>query len=129
MKLIDIAMANIAAGEMAEQPWPYDLALALVKIKKATADEAAFYISKERDIALEYAEFDGGGNMVMTSRGAFKLRDPSKAGEYERLRSELARTETPAPIAAIRVRPPAEIRPAWISALEGFIDFSGGDGA
>ena len=125
MKLIDIVMANIAADEMGQQAWPYDLALALVKVKKATADDAAFFVSKERDLVLKYAELDAAGNLRLTDKGTFIFKDPAKAGEYERLRAELSETDTPAQIAPIKVKPPEEIRPAWISALEGFIEFAG----
>ena len=125
MKLIDVVMAHIAAEEMSSLNWPYDLALALVKVKRATADETAFFVSKERALALEYAALDEFGNMRLTPRGTFIFKEPSKADEYERVRRELADTDAGEHPPAFRVKPPTEIRPAWVEALEGFIEFSG----
>ena len=123
MKLIDIVSAHIAADEMGKQSWPYDLALALVKVKKATADDAEFFSEKERGLVMQYADIDASGNLRLTPNGTFILKDPSTHDEYERARGELSETESQAPMRALRVKPPAEIRPAWLSALEGFIEF------
>ena len=125
MKLIDVVMAHIAADEMSSSNWPYDLALAVVKVKKATADEAAFYITRERDLIMQYAALSEKGNLELTERGTFLFKDSSRAEEYERLRSELADTEAGDRPPAIRVKPPVEIKPAWVAALEGFIEFVG----
>ena len=48
MKLIDVVHAFVATDAMRKLNMSYELALALVRVKKATADEAMFFISKER---------------------------------------------------------------------------------
>ena len=48
MKLIEAVNANLAAQEMSQQRLPYDLALAVVKVKRATADETDFFLREER---------------------------------------------------------------------------------
>ena len=123
MKLMDVVMANIAACEMSAQCWSYGLALALVKVKRATSDEAAFFVDRERALVLEYAALDDGGNLRLTPEGRFVFADPSRAAEYERARAGLGDTEVGVQAGPLRVDAPAEIRPAWIEALEGFIEF------
>lgn len=56
MKLIEAVNANLAAQEMSQQRLPYDLALAVVKVKRATADETDFFLREERALVEEYAD-------------------------------------------------------------------------
>ena len=123
MKLMDAVAAHMAADEMGALTWPFSIALALVKVMKETADDFSFYISKERELAQGYAKLDGCGNMELAQGGRFVFADPSKTQEYERLRSELAGTELGRQPEVIRVAAPEEIRPSWLAALEGFIEF------
>lgn len=125
MKLMKAVRAHLAAEEMGRQSWPYDMALALVKVKKATKEDTDFFIEKERELVLRYAALDERGNVRMTPAGTFLFRDPALGGEYEKARRELGETEIsgdrPAPF---RVKPPAEIKPEFIEALEGFVEFT-----
>ncbi|MCL1819423.1 MAG: hypothetical protein FWG36_02060 [Oscillospiraceae bacterium] len=125
MTLKNIVDAYIAADTMSGQTLPYDLALALVNVKKQTRDEAAFYIEKEHELILRYAALDDDGNIRMTANNTFIFKDMSKAAEYDRARSELGNTPLGRGIldAPIRVKAPAEIKPQFIEALEGFIEF------
>ena len=52
MKLIEAVNANLAAQEMSQQRLPYGLALAVVKVKRATADETDFFLREERALSL-----------------------------------------------------------------------------
>lgn len=125
MKLIEATQAYLAAEEMGRNVWPYDLALALVKVKRATKADADFYVQEERRLVEQYAELDEKGRMRLTPARTFVFKDPTKGGEYEAARRELG--ETPAgeygkPF-PLRVKAPAAIKPEHIEALEGFIAF------
>ncbi len=121
MKLIEAVNANLAAQEMSRQRLPYDLALAVVKVKRATADETDFFLREERALVEEYADTDENGNIRMTGNGRFALR--GSAQEYEKKRKALADTETKIDFTPIEVTAPAEIKPALIEALDGFLVF------
>ena len=121
MKLIEAVNANLAAQEMSQQRLPYDLALAVVKVKRATADETDFFLREERALVEEYADTDENGNIRMTGSGRFAIR--GSAQEYEKKRKALADTETKIDFTPIEVTAPAEIKPALIEALDGFLVF------
>lgn len=125
MKVIDAVRAHLAADEMGKLPWTYETALALVKVKRATQDEMEFYAAGERELVERFAKKDENGNIRVTERGAFTLNDSAQAGEYERARWELGETETQVDFAPLRVKAPETIRPEWIEALEGLIEFEG----
>lgn len=123
MKLIEAVNAYAAAEEMSKESWPYSVSLALVKLKKALKDEAEFFLTKERELVDRYALKDERGNIMLTERGTFTLRDGAQAAEYERARQELCQTEAPAKWTPMRVAAPACIKPAFLEALDGFIEF------
>ena len=125
MKLMDTVQAWIAASELQKEKLPYPLALALVKVRKATEDDALFFLGHERELALEYAKLDENGNLVMTGPGRFAVKDGKSLDEYERRRAELANTEVEKPLPRkLRVRPPEQIEPGILEALEPFIEFA-----
>ena len=125
MKLLDIVNAYVAAEEMSGLSWPYDFALALVYVKKQTRDDAVFFIEKEREIIARYAELDGAGNIRMSPGGKFTFKDPADAYKYEQERRELGEADTKIKADQVQCKPPSEMKPAWLEALEPFIDFSG----
>jgi hypothetical protein len=123
MRLIDVVRAYSAAVEMMALPWPFDLALAVVKVKQGAAVDAEFFVSKERGLVLEYAALDADGNVRLSGDGnRFVFADPARGPEYELARAGLADVEVQW-ATVMRVRRPAEIRPDWLEALEGFIEF------
>lgn len=123
MKLMQAVRAHLAAEEMGRQTLPYDLALALVKVKKATKDDTAFFIEKERELVMEYAALDEQGHVRLTAAGTFVFKDPARGGEYEAARQELGNTDIGLQPVLLRVKAPAQIKPEHIEALEGFVDF------
>ena len=123
MRLIEAACAYMTAEEMGRQVWPYDLALALVKVKRATKADADFYVQRERELVERYAVLDERGCVRLTPERTFVFKDPAKRGEYEAARRELCDTEAGDHGRPFRVRAPAEIKPEHIEALEGFIEF------
>ena len=127
LKLIDVFRAYKAASEMGGLQLPYGLALALVRVKRATEGEALFFIERERELALEYADLGSDGGLRMASQGRFALKDPLKAGDYEAARAELCGTEVEFPEwLRSEAAAPGEIKPDWLDALEPFIEFAGG---
>ena len=63
----------------------------------------------------------------MTRPGAFAFRDPGERENYDRERRELGETETEVDLSPVKAQPPAEIAPAALEALEGFILFEESD--
>lgn len=124
MKLIEAVNAYAAAEEMSKESWPYSVSLAVVKLKKALKDEAEFFLTKERELVDRYALKDERGNIALTERGTFALRDGTQAAEYEQARQELCQTEVPTKWVPMRVTAPACIKPAFLEALDGFIEFT-----
>ena len=124
MKLINAVNAHIAASDMYGFQWPYGLALALAKVKRRTEDETLFFVEREKELAMEYAETGGDGRMLITPDGTFSFREPGMGAEYARRRRELCETEVCPEGWPLRAAAPAEMRPEWIDALEGFIEFT-----
>ena len=122
LRMIDAVNAFNAAVEMELLSWPYDMAYALVVVKRSTVEDAAWYVQQERGLVMRYAELDEGGLPVMASPGRFVFKDAGMGAEYERERDKLCGLEVPDPV-KLRVRAPAEIRPAWLEALECYMEF------
>ena len=120
--LIEAVQAHTAAEEMGRQALPYDLALALVKVKQATAAEMETFLEEERKLVERYAEKDEDGN-IRVQNGRFRFRDPADRPAYETARKELC--ETPAEISLPRLTAaaPEVIQPAALEALSRFIRF------
>lgn len=129
MKLIKAVNAYLAADEMSREKWPYAVSLAVVKVKRALKDEFDFFADKERELIVQYAAMDARGNIRLTPEGRFVFRDPADGADYEQKRRELGETEVTPTHRLLRVRAPAEIKPAHIEALEGFVEFTMEEGA
>ena len=56
MKLIEAVNAYMAAEEMSKEKWPYQVALAVVKVKRAVKDEVDFGEGKKSIYALPGAQ-------------------------------------------------------------------------
>ena len=123
MKLIEAVNAYLAAEEMSREKWPYAVALALVKVKRRVKDEVDFFVAKERELVETYAAKDERGNIRLTSAGTFVFKDPAQGPAYEAARKELCDMEIEMERRPIRVAAPAEIKPAYIEGLEGFVEF------
>ena len=121
--LMEAVMANLAAEEVGRQAVPYSLALALMKVKQATAAEAETFAAEERKLVEKFAE-DGN---IRVAQGRFTFRAPGERGEYEEQHRQLA--ETPAEIRFTKLRAPAPdtISVKSLEVLSRFIDFRGGD--
>jgi len=126
MRLIDAVRANNAAVAMAAEKWGFALALALVKVKRATADDAAHFVFEELALAGEYAELDGDGQVRFSPEGRFAFVDPAEGPMYEAKREDLKNVEVEYPGFPVAVPAPPEIRPEWLEALAGFVEFAEG---
>ena len=80
--LMEAVMANLAAEEVGRQAVPYSLALALMKVKQATAAEAETFAAEERKLVEKFAAKDEDGN-IRVAQGRFTFRAPGERGEYE----------------------------------------------
>ena len=129
MKLMEAVNAYLAADEMSRERWSYEVALAVVKVKRALKDEVDFFLAEERKLVARYAQKDDRGNIRLTGEGRFVFRDPLEGADYERERRALGETEVTPTHKLLRVRAPAEIKPAYIEALEGFVEFVTEEGA
>jgi hypothetical protein len=124
MKLINKVNAYITAEAMSGEVWSYDLALALVKVKAAVKEDAAFFIEEEQKLVKLFADLNEDGSIRLGKNGTFTFKDPARVGEYGRLRTELCNTDAGEAPGVITVKPPAEIKPGYIEALTGFIEFA-----
>jgi hypothetical protein len=129
MKLMDTVRAYLAADELSRQTLPYDLALAVVRVKRQTREDTDFFLERERALVQQYAALDESGHVRLTPAGTFVFRDPKESAAYEQARRELGSAETGLDPLPVRVKAPAEIKPAHIEALEGFISFAAEDEA
>lgn len=77
--LMEAVMANLAAEEVGRQAVPYSLALALMKVKQATAAEAETFAAEERKLVEKFAAKDEDGN-IRVAPGAIHLPRPRRAG-------------------------------------------------
>ena len=71
--LMEAVMANLAAEEVGRQAVPYSLALALMKVKQATAAEAETFAAEERKLVEKFAAKDEDGN-IRVAQGRFTFR-------------------------------------------------------
>lgn len=117
--------AYLAADEMSRQDLPYDLALALVKVKQATRAEMEAYAAAEKKLVERYAALDEAGNVTIRN-GRFTFRDPAAAAEYEAERQKLGQTQTEVSLPRLTATPPEHITPAALEALADFIKFREG---
>ncbi len=127
MKLIDVAVAYIAAAELEGQELPYGLAAALCVLKKELQEAAMFYLREEAKLMARYGAQDEKGG-IQGANGRFVLKDPAMLKEYEKERTELAQTPAPVRVECRRVAPPERIRPGHLLALEPFLQFEEGNG-
>ena len=73
MTLMEAVMAHLAAAEVGRQAVPYSLALALMKVKQATAAEAETFAAEEKKLVEKFAARDEEGNIRMAG-GRFTFR-------------------------------------------------------
>lgn len=113
---------------MMGKEWDYATAYALVTLKHQLMPHAMFFAKEEMKLAREYAELDENGNIILTGRGTFRFRDPDKAGEYARKRTELGTVEVRERFIPVRMKEPERITPEHLEALEGFVTFGEEEG-
>lgn len=81
--LMEAVMANLAAEEVGRQAVPYSLALALMKVKQATAAEAETFAAEERKLVENSQQLDEDGNHPRGPRGDSPSAPP-ESGENTR---------------------------------------------
>lgn len=127
MELIRCVNAYTAAAALSQQEWDYKTAYALVMIKKKLQPQVDFYTAQEMQLVERYGERDEKGKVVLSEKGSFRFKDPEQAAEFAAKRAELGMVETEETFAPLRVPAPERIRPVYLEALEGFLEFEEGD--
>ena len=89
--LIELVRANLAVKEMERQELPYELAVALVRLRRATQKDFEAFLELEKKLVRKYAILDENGNVTLEN-GNFKFRDSSEAPAYLEERRELEET-------------------------------------
>ena len=120
--LMEAVKANLAAQEMERQALPYTLALALVKVRQATAAEMECYAAEEQKLVEQYAAKDESGNIRMAGT-RFVYKDPAARAAYEAARKALGETATEIRLPRLKASPPERISPGALEALSRFIEF------
>lgn len=122
VSMIELVRANLAVKEMERQELPYELAAALVKLKRATQKDFEAFLELEKKLVRKYAVLDETGNAALEN-GHFKFRDLSEAPAYLEERRELEETAVEAAIPRKAVIPPENISPQALEALSVFLNF------
>ena len=122
VSMIELVRANLAVKEMERQEMPYELAAALVKLKRATQKDFEAFLELEKKLVRKYAVLDETGNAALEN-GHFKFRDLSEAPAYLEERRELEETAVEAAISRKAVIPPENISPQALEALSVFLNF------
>ena len=87
--LMEAVMANLAAEEVGRQAVPYSLALALMKVKQATAAEAETFAAEERKLVEKFAAKDEDGNIRVAPESGENTRSSTDSLPRRRQRSVL----------------------------------------
>ena len=125
--LFEAVMAHLAAEEAGRQAVPYPLALALMKVKQATAAEAETFAAEERKLVEKFAARDEDGN-IRVAQGRFTFRDPGERRAYEEQHRQLEETLAEIHLEKLRAPAPDTISVKALEILSRFIDFRGGGG-
>ena len=97
MKLHDIMTLRGIFAARAKEVYSVQLALKILKFKKATAAEAEFYAERQKHILSTCAKTEDDGKFIFAESGGILLR-PERAEEYRKQMVELDETETEAEI-------------------------------
>ena len=104
----------------AKEVYSVQLALKILKFKKATAAEAEFYAERQKHILSTCAKTDDDGKFIFAENGGILLR-PERAEEYRKQMVELDETETEAEITF--TAPDLEELKLTLAELEAAADF------
>lgn len=127
MTLNSVVKAYLAVDELSQAEHSYQLSLALVKLKDMLKTDVEFYMQQEKKLIKQYALIDDNGNIKLTDKNRFIFRDAGDAPKYAQERQVLENTQTTIDNLPISAPPPEKIKPALLTALEGFISFEEAD--
>mgnify|MGYP003248198971 CR=1 FL=1 len=113
--LIELVRANLAVKEMERQELPYELAVALVRLRRATQKDFEAFLELEKKLVRKYA--------ILDENGHFKFRDSSEAPAYLEERRELEETAVEVAFSRWAVIPPENITLQALEALSVFLSF------
>ena len=120
--LIELVRANLAVKEMERQELPYELAVALVRLRRATQKDFEAFLELEKKLVRKCAILDENGNVTLEN-GHFKFRDSSEAPAYLEERRELEETAVEVAFSRWAVIPPENITLQALEALSVFLSF------
>ena len=120
--LIELVRANLAVKEMERQELPCELAVALVRLRRATQKDFEAFLELEKKLVRKYAILDENGNVTLEN-GHFKFRDSSEAPAYLEERRELEETAVEVAFSRWAVIPPENITLQALEALSVFLSF------
>ena len=120
--LIELVRANLAVKEMERQELPYELAVALVRLRRATQKDFEAFLELEKKLVRKYAILDENGNVTLEN-GHFKFRDSSEAPAYLEERRDLEETAVEVAFSRWAVIPPENITLQALEALSVFLSF------
>lgn len=129
MYLIQCVNAYEAVLAMSREEHSYKLAYAIATLKRRLQPHVDFFTRSEYKLVEEYAQRDENGKVILNENGSFNFIDPNKAGEYEGRRGELGMMEVNEAIEILVAPPPETIKPVYLEALDGFIEFEDIGGA
>lgn len=126
MLLIQCVTAYTAVLQLMDAECEYKTAHALLMLKRALQPHVDFFSAKEMELVDAYAVKNEKGKVAMTE-GKFQLADAYAASNFKAAKDELCGLEIELDWKIRKVAPPKQIRPVHLEALEGLLEFEGGD--
>ena len=126
MLLIGCVNAYTAVSQLMDAECEYKTAHTLLMLKRALQPHVDFFSTKEMGLVEKYAVKKENGRVAMTD-GKFQLADAYAAASFKVEKEELCGVDVDLEWKVRKVAPPKQIKPVHLEALEGLLDFEGGD--
>lgn len=123
MLLLQAVTAYLAVTQMIQSEWEYDLAYALVLLKKELQPHVDFYGAEELKLAEEFGKKDENGKVIYQNGASFECVDAQAGREYNKKRNELGALEIEFAWKCRKVKAPKTIKATYLEALYGLIEF------
>ena len=125
MRLEKCAEAFVALRALADKDMPYETAYAISRVMRELKGEFDFFAKQEIELMNTYGE-RGEDGRVMFGAGQWTVAH-GKEEEFLREREKLCSIEINYALPEQTAPPPEKISPRTIEALDGFINFKGGN--
>lgn len=127
MKLFAAVKASAALEELMEEKLPYQTAYLLLKRKRELETAVRLFEQEEWKLVNQYAQKDECGKIAWVKPGVFRFASEKDQQEYKQRMDELREMEIEEDHDSIIMAPPEQISAKTLEALEGVVEFRGGE--